>query len=136
MLHAKDLSPGLCIRFGENIVEISTVNAASNSIFAGPIMASLEEADGINITYDYLRQMGFTETPEPNHVDKVSWVLQINEKKELWSCGSYNNTVVVLCTCGGNYFAPNMEFVHEVQRMINVLTGKLPSIQLPVQKFF
>lgn len=98
------------------------------------IVACFENKDftftGIPLTPEILEAAGFERHINEMNIDGIEMLMKIRDKVELKSCGKLNGGIVVMFLCRGNYFANNVEYLHELQNAFYFITGSDLRIQL------
>lgn len=75
-------------------------------------------------------------------IDGVEYIFPIDDRSKeylkdgTWfsSCGTFNGGIAVLCLCRGNYFANNIDYLHQLQNLYFALTGEELEIKEPVKQ--
>jgi hypothetical protein len=78
----------------------------------------------IPLTPEWLERCGFMRKENTMQVDGLEMTFQINESTYFSSCGGINGGLYVLCLCRGNYFANNLQYLHQLQNLYHALTGE------------
>lgn len=78
----------------------------------------------IPLTPEWLERCGFEKKSNEMQVDGIEMTFHINDSTYFSSCGGLNGSLAVLCLCRGNYFANNLQYLHQLQNLYFALTGE------------
>jgi hypothetical protein len=87
----------------------------------------------VALTEDWLLKFGFEKNINKDQIDGIEMHFQIDDKTYFSSCGKLGGGLVVLCLCRGNYFANNLEYVHQLQNLCFALSGEELELVKPAQ---
>lgn len=78
----------------------------------------------IPLTLEWLERCGFEKKSNEMQVDGIEMTFHIDDSTCFSSCGGLHGSVAVLCLCRGNYFANNLQYLHQLQNLYFALTGE------------
>lgn len=108
-------------------------NFKYENVTADFVHCDLTELEPIAITPEWLERCGFVKKENKTQIDGIEMTFHINESTYFSSCGGIDGGLYILCLCRGNYFANNLQHLHQLQNLYFALTGEELTIKAPTQ---
>lgn len=110
--------------------DLIIINYGQDGSVRGPYDLDSNLVERIPFTPEWLERCGFQKKSNEMQIDGMEMTFHIDDSTYFSSCGGLNETLAALCLCRGNYFANNLQFVHELQNLYFALTGEELTIKL------